>query len=97
MNNRPLPLLKKGDTRTLLDTTTANEVVALLNKLQNLQVRTAATGTSKIDVSGTVAVLTLTRSDLARVLGTAALLNITVSNQEPAANAGSPGDLWVVV
>ena len=94
--NQPLPPLVKGDTRTLLDTDFGNRVVGVVNKLQTMEVRAANTGTSRIDMSGENAVLVLTRSDLARVLGTAALANITISNTAPNDSEGSDGDIWFV-
>lgn len=91
-----LPPLIKGDTRTLLETGTANEAIAILNKLQSLEVRTTKTGGSRLDMSGENAVLELSTDDLARVLGTAALLNISVADAEPSDADGEDGDLVFV-
>lgn len=88
--------LVKGDTRTLLETGTANEAIAILNKLQALQVRTTKTGGSRLDMSGENAVLEISTDDLAKVLGTAALLNISVSDTEPTDADGEDGDIVFV-
>ncbi len=89
------PLIK-GDTRTLLDTATAQEVIDILNKLQNLQVRTTKSGGSRLDMSGTNAVLEISTDDLAKVLGTAALLNISVADSAPSDADGEDGDIVFV-
>jgi hypothetical protein len=89
------PLIK-GDTRTLLDTATAQKVIDILNKLQNMEVRTTKTGGSRLDMSGTNAVLEISTDDLARVLGTAALLNISVSDTQPTNDQGQDGDIVFV-
>lgn len=57
---RTLPLLKKGEPGTLLDTDKANELISLVNKIANLRVildPSVAPSESRLDVSESDAVI----------------------------------------
>lgn len=60
----PIPPFIKGDTRSLLEANTANEVVRNLNKVLTVEIRFVNTGGSKMEVSGENAVLFISTKDI---------------------------------
>jgi hypothetical protein len=56
--------LVKGDTRSLLEADTANEVIQAVNKLITIEVRWVSAGSSRLEVSGQNAVLILSTADM---------------------------------
>lgn len=88
-----LKKLERGDDKTLLDAKTANEIVDAANKLLNVRVVVGGAGGSKLDVSGTQAVLTISASDIKALLGSAAGIDIVVSPTAPV--IAKAGTLWL--
>lgn len=59
-----IPLLVAGDTRTLLEAKTANELVTVLNRIMSMDVKWVASGNSRFEISGENAVLILSTADM---------------------------------
>jgi hypothetical protein len=91
--NGPIPLLKPGDTRTMLDAATANQVIDAINKLQRMRVIVGAdNSSSKIESDGDGPVLMVSKADLVKALGNMATRNLTISSSQP--SGGNNGDIW---
>jgi len=61
---QPIPLLVRGDTRTMLEADTANEVIRTLNNVVSLRVEIVYSGNSRIEIARENAVLVISTKDI---------------------------------
>jgi hypothetical protein len=60
----PIQPLTRGDTRTLLQADTANELIGQVNNILNLRVQIVNSGNSRMEISGENAVLVISTRDI---------------------------------
>lgn len=60
----PIMPLVRGDTRSMLETTTANEVIGALNNVLAMRVRIVKSGNSRLEISDENAVLVISTKDI---------------------------------
>lgn len=61
--DQPIRPVIKGDTRTLLETAVANELIHLVNKLATAEVKYVTTGASKVEITDDKAYITILLGD----------------------------------